>query len=543
MSDFVSVAKGWNWKKIGIIAGIVVGVLAIIYVIFSIYFMSHYFFRSTVNGVPSSGKSAAGMVEDIKESAADYSLAITDEDNSVTNILSGDIDLSVDVTEDKLKTLFDDQNGFAWIKYLFTDKEYVTPSIVNLNSDKLNAKLSALHCMNREAKTPTENAKIVFKDGAFIIQSEVFGDTVELGDLSNKVTNTIYNFKKTFDIPTEGYVKPTVLATDPTLVKSLNNLNKVKDIQITYETGTEPFTIPTETIATFFATDDQGEITYNEDAIAEFVKSMANKYNTAGKSKSLQSSYGAVVTVPAGDYGWRVDQDAEIAQLEEDLKAGTNVKRDLIYKSKAASHGANDYGDSYIEVNLTAQHLFVYKNGQRVLESDFVSGNPYLGNGTHTGAYSIKSMQRDAVLRGADYATPVSYWMPFNGGEGIHDANWRGSFGGQIYKTNGSHGCLNMPPSVAAQIYSVVSTGYPVLVYTLGGTESVTQEIQAAKAVVALINQIGDVDPSKAEYIASVRAQYEALPYAAKQAVTNYGTLQMAEAILANWGAEAPPAE
>ena len=152
-------------------------------------------------------------------------------------------------------------------------------------------------------------------------------------------------------------------------------------------------------------------------------------------------------------------------------------------------------------------------------------------------------MQRDAVLRGADYATPVSYWMPFNGGEGIHDANWRSSFGGQIYKTNGSHGCLNMPPSVAAQIYSVVSTGYPVLVYTLGGTESVTQEIQAAKAVVALINQIGDVDPSKAEYIASVRAQYEALPYAAKQAVTNYGTLQMAEAILANWGAEAPPAE
>lgn len=546
MSNVTSAVKGWNFKKIGIIAGIVVGVLAIIYVIFSIYFMSHFFFRSTVNGVPSSGKSAAGMVDKINEVAKDYSLSFTDEDKSVTKINSGDIDLDIDVTEDKLKELFNDQNGFAWIKYVFTDKDYVSPTIVSLNNDKLNDKLKTLECMNREAKTPTENATVVFENDKFVIKPEVYGDTVELNDLSGKVTSTIYSFKPTFDmIADKGYVQPTVLASDPRLTKSVDNLNKVKDIKITYQTGVDSYTIPKETLATFFGTDDNGEIIYDEGAISEFVKTMASKYNTVGKSKPLHTSWGADVNVPAGDYGWKVNNDAEVAQLVEDLKAGHDVNRELIYKSKAASHGDKDYGDSYVEVNLTAQHMILYKNGQKVLESDVVTGNPYLGRGTHTGAYSIKSCQRDAILRGADYATPVAYWMPFNGGEGLHDASWQSSFGGQAYKTRGSHGCVNLPPSVAAQVFSYVTAGYPVLVYELGGTEtSVNKELEQAANVVRLINEIGDVIPEKAAYISSVRAAYEALSGPAKQAVTNYGVLQAAEAALAGMqGGEAPPPE
>ena len=113
--------KSWNWKKIGIIAGSIVGGLLVIYIIFSIYFMSHYFFRSTVNGVPSSGKSASGMVDKIQEAAKGYSLDVKDEDGSDIKIASSDIDMSVDVTEDKLSELFKDQNGFAWVKYIFTD--------------------------------------------------------------------------------------------------------------------------------------------------------------------------------------------------------------------------------------------------------------------------------------------------------------------------------------------------------------------------------------------------------------------------------------
>ncbi len=534
--------KSLNWKKIGIIAGSIVGGLLLIYIIFSVYFMSHFFFRSTVNGVPSSGKSASGMVDKIKEAAKDYSLDVIDEDGTDIKIASNDIDMNIDVTEDKLSELFKEQNGFAWVKYIFTDKDYVSPAIISLNNEKLNNKLTSLKCLTRETTTPTENAKVVFNGNEFVIEPEKYGNTVEINDLTNKVTMAIYKFQPVFDVAKEGYLLPAVLSTDPTLNKSLANLNKVKDIKITYETGNEPYTIPKDTIATFFGSDNMGEITYNEDAILGFVKEMAGKYNTAGKAKNLHTSYGADVTVSGGDYGWKIDNAGEKNQLIEDLKEGNDVKREFVYKQKAASHGANDYGDSYIEINLTAQHMFLHKNGSVVLESDIVSGNPYKGNATPTGAYGIYYCDKDAILRGEGYETPVAYWMPFNGGVGLHDATWQSSFGGQRYKFNGSHGCINLPLNVAASVFSQVSSGFPVLVYSLGGTEQVDKEIEMAKGIVTAINNIGPVDPSKAEMIASVRAQYEALPGAAKQAVTNLNVLEAAEAELAaQLSGQAPP--
>ncbi|HAQ52188.1 MAG TPA: hypothetical protein DCR12_05435 [Lachnospiraceae bacterium] len=534
--------KSLNWKKIGIIAGSIVGGLLLIYIIFSVYFMSHFFFRSTVNGVPSSGKSASGMVDKIKEAAKDYSLDVIDEDGTDIKIASNDIDMNIDVTEDKLSELFKEQNGFAWVKYIFTDKDYVSPAIISLNNEKLNNKLTSLKCLTRETTTPTENAKVVFNGNEFVIEPEKYGNTVEINDLTNKVTMAIYKFQPVFDVAKEGYLLPAVLSTDPTLNKSLANLNKVKDIKITYETGNEPYTIPKDTIATFFGSDNMGEIIYNEDAILGFVKEMAGKYNTAGKAKNLHTSYGADVTVSGGDYGWKIDNAGEKNQLIEDLKEGKDVKREFVYKQKAASHGANDYGDSYIEINLTAQHMFLHKNGSVVLESDIVSGNPYKGNATPTGAYGIYYCDKDAILRGEGYETPVAYWMPFNGGVGLHDATWQSSFGGQRYKFNGSHGCINLPLNVAASVFSQVSSGFPVLVYSLGGTEQVDMEIEMAKGIVTAINNIGPVDPSKAEMIASVRAQYEALPGAAKQVVTNLNVLEAAEAELAaQLSGQAPP--
>ena len=138
----------------------------------------------------------------------------------------------------------------------------------------------------------------------------------------------------------------------------------------------------------------------------------------------------------------------------------------------AASHDGPDYGSTYAEVNLTAQHLIFYKDGQKVLESDFVSGNVSRGHTTPPGIFSITYKQRDAVLKGEGYASPVKFWMPFNGGIGFHDASWRSSFGGSIYKSGGSHGCVNMPYDKAKELFENVYAGMPVICYDLPGTES-----------------------------------------------------------------------
>lgn len=138
----------------------------------------------------------------------------------------------------------------------------------------------------------------------------------------------------------------------------------------------------------------------------------------------------------------------------------------------ANSHGKNDYGDSYVEINLTAQHMFLYKDGKLVIDSDFVSGNVSKNNATPTGAYGVTYTEKNATLRGENYETPVTYWMPFAGNVGMHDAYWRSKFGGSIYKYAGSHGCINLPPEVAKVVFENVKKNYPVLVYELPGTES-----------------------------------------------------------------------
>ena len=90
---------------------------------------------------------------------------------------------------------------------------------------------------------------------------------------------------------------------------------------------------------------------------------------------------------------------------------------------------------------------------------------------TPEGMYAIRFKQTNRVLTGynkdgsVSYRSPVKYWMPFNRGIGLHDASWRRTFGGEIYKNSGSHGCINLPRDAAAQIYELVYKGMPVICY------------------------------------------------------------------------------
>ena len=224
-------------------------------------------------------------------------------------------------------------------------------------------------------------------------------------------------------------------------------------------------------------------------------------------------------------------------EIIKEIKSGKPVTRDLNYSMTANSHEGNDYGNSYVEINLTAQHLFLYKDGKLVIESDFVSGNLARNFGSPTGAYGITYTKKDAVLRGDNYETPVSYWMPFAGNVGMHDATWRSSFGGSIYKYSGSHGCINLPLDAAKVIFESVKKNYPVLVYELPGTESVSEadkkkeeDKKQAEAVTKLIDAIGEVTKDSKDAIDSARTSYDKLSADGKQNVKNYKKLQEAEA-------------
>ncbi|MDO4632957.1 MAG: L,D-transpeptidase family protein [Eubacteriales bacterium] len=221
-----------------------------------------------------------------------------------------------------------------------------------------------------------------------------------------------------------------------------------------------------DTISEWMTENEDHTLPTVREAFLNYADSLAEKYNTKGVPRQFTTSGGSTITLYKGDYGWVLDTTATAEALLAGLQNTGSSYITPVWSQTAGSYTrGNDIGRSYVEVDLTNQKVWLYKAGKLLLETECVSGTYGTDRQTPGGVYSLKYKQSPAVLTGADYSTPVQYWMPFNGGIGLHDANWRASFGGDIFRSNGSHGCINLPTEAAALIYETVSKGYPVVCY------------------------------------------------------------------------------
>lgn len=277
--------------------------------------------------------------------------------------------------------------------------------------------------------------------------------------------------------------------TEQTEEKIETNLSIIESSDIYYIFGDDRINVKDYLDKWITPNGDDAE--FDEELVREFVNSLSKKYDTFGISRQFKTHEGETITVKGGTYGWWMNRPSETQELIEAIKRGETGQRIPEYYSTAVQYGENDIGNTYVEVDLTKQHLWVYEEGVVIEESDFVSGNISKGNGTHTGTYGITYKERNATLAGQGYSSPVSYWMPFNENEGMHDAKWRNEFGGEIYLRDGSHGCLNLPVEKAESIYEKVHKDEPVIVYG-GKTEvpALTPEEQ-----IALLIQAGLLNP------------------------------------------------
>ena len=216
---------------------------------------------------------------------------------------------------------------------------------------------------------------------------------------------------------------------------------------------------------------EQGQFVLNEEEIRKYISMLADEYDTYGKEREFQSTRGDLIIVPAGGtYGTTLDQNAEVAflmnnLLSEKMHSGEVQLHIPAYERQGVVRGKDDIGGTYIEVDMTQQHMYYYVDGELVLDTDVVTGNTGRRMGTPEGVNFVYSKQRNRTLRGPGYATPVKYWMPVKGNVGIHDANWRSKFGGEIYKSDGSHGCVNTPTDIMAKLYDMVEVGTPVIMF------------------------------------------------------------------------------
>lgn len=433
----------------------------------------HRFVVGTIiNGVPVSGMTTADAEAYIEGYFnGGYTLEIEDTEGVREAITDTSIGYTVDVTGD-LEAILKEENDGGRVSGPGVEHRYTVDAELKYDEAALRALLENMAFVKNAS--PTSDAYITpYEEGkAFSIVLEVQGTEIDMDKLMAAVKDALNSQTRLLKVENlDCYKTIQVTADNADLNQMCANLNRYKDINITYVFGDQQEILPGLEAVKWIDGVSGSTVQVNQQKVAEYVKYLADKYDTYGKPHTFISTSGRQVSVN-GDYGWQINQAEEAVALTRMVQNGTNQTREPAYSRTAASRTGNDFGTTYVEVDMGLQHIYMYENGTLIAEAPIVTGNVAKGWTTPEGLYTLYYKERDRVLRGpkrADgtysYESPVSYWMPFNGGIGLHDASWRGKFGGEIYKNNGSHGCINIPPKTAAVIYEHVYKGIPILCF------------------------------------------------------------------------------
>ena len=459
-------------KKPWIIAGSIVGGLLVIYLGISAFFIGHFFVNTTINGKDFSGKSAADVEEYLKEQVKDYELELI-ELNNETDVIKGS-DISLVYKEDSsVEDALKKQNPILWVTSLFSKSSQNINIQVDYDESELEEKIQSVKAVTQEQTEPA-SAYPKFDGESFVVEPEVYGTAVNMDVLSEKIKEHITEFDPTLDmLEEECYKLPKYTSESPEVQAACDTMNQYCKASITYPM-TENVVVDKSLISTWLTYDENMQVIFNEDAVREWMRTFGATYDTVGATRTITSPSGKTVEVSGGTYGWSIDEETEAQNLINSIKNGEVATREPAYAQTAASHSAQDWGTTFIEVDLSAQHMWYIVDGSVAFQADVVTGLPTPDRATPSGVYSILYTERNATLVGEKdpatgepiYRTPVSYWMPFTWqGHGFHDATWQPGFGGSLYQSLGSHGCVNMSYSDAGTLFGMISAGTPVVLH------------------------------------------------------------------------------
>lgn len=481
--------------------------LVMVYVILSFFYNQHFFKNTFINGIDASNMTVEKTKEAINGRTKSYILTLEKRNDLREQIFGDDIDLHT-VFDGGLEDLLEEQNGFSWPVSFFKKNELEVGTMLEYDSALLEKYYNELDCFDESLVERPVNAYISeYGENGYEIIPETKGTVVKKNELFEAVKESVLSLNPSINLEEGGYYEAAEInAENEKLIEAAKEMNKIAGANISYEFGENIEVLNGQQISEWLSVEEDYTVTLDPEGVKEFVDYIGKTYNSFGRVRTFKTSYGPTLQIKGGDYGWWLDRPTEVKELTELLLEGETLVREPAYLQVAQQYGDDDIGNTYVEVNLTAQHLFFYKDGSLVVESDFVSGNLMKNYGTPTGTYPVQYKENDATLRGEDYATPVKYWMPFNGNIGFHDASWRRDFGKYIYYTNGSHGCINMPPAAAKTMFENIKRGVAVVVYELPGTENYNIE-ERNTAMEAVRARQAEAAAAAAEAAAAAAAQ------------------------------------
>ena len=334
------------------------------------------------------------------------------------------------------------------------------------------------HAVSREAP---QDAHLSLEDGKFTVVEAVQGNTLKEGAVFDAISSALKPVTDAGQAPqtidaeltnVDCYEAPKITTENTTfdieeafsdeLHGFLLTVNFQKAApQLNYDEPSQK--ISQQQAENFLTLEADGTVTVDEDAVRALVDGWAEIYDIPYTKYQFKSEVDGYVPIQFLDVSYEVDREAltkEICQRLRTLDAG-EVEPSIVCWRNGEPF---DIKDTYIEVDITNQKMTFYKNGERIVFTDVVTGLPD-GHPTITGLYYTYYKTTDIWLDGPDYHVFVKYWVSITDLYGLHDASWRTNFGGDIYLYGGSHGCVNTPEEAMKTIYDNVTDGIPILSY------------------------------------------------------------------------------
>lgn len=439
--------------------------VAAVYLAISLYYSTRFFPGSYVNGVDCSGLTVEEVEEILADSVTDYQVTVVERGGNEEVIDGSAIDFSY-VSTGAVKELQESQNSLNWTYTFFHPEDHDMVVETSYDQELLRMAMEKMDCFNEKNITDPVNAYIKEDGLNYELIPEVEGNRLDSEKAFATLCSAIEQGAVRVSLEeNDCYQEPEIRDTNEDLVNRYNVLVKYAQMTVTYDFGSEDVELEAAVINSWMTVSETGEVLFNQERIEDYVAGLAEKYDTYQENVEFETSLGETVTIYSGEYGWKLDQETEKSALRECLELGEPTVREPVWLKTAWARTSTGVGQTYVEIDYTNQRMWFYKDGELLVDTPIVTGNTSKDMASPVGIFQLAYKEEMAILKGEDYKTPVDFWMPFYNGVGIHDAKWRSNFGGTIYQTSGSHGCINTPWANAKTIFENISTGTPIVCY------------------------------------------------------------------------------
>lgn len=465
------------------IALVLVVLLLGAYLAGAVAFMHYFLPNTTLNGQDVSLTSTEDVARANTESADAFKLQVTGDGVDVT-LSAKDIKASYDGAKFARQAIAQ-QHPWSWPLALAGSHTIEVENKLSYDAAALDDIVgSAVDAVNKDAKDP-QDASITYKEDAklYEVKPEEKGTKVDRALVLERVRSAIEAGKKSLELGDDELVKPAVRSDDERLTTAVQKANASLGAtqELVARDNNVVATVTAEELHKWVKLEDDLSVSFDEEACIKWAQTdLSIKLDSVGTERHFQTPDGRDIGVSGGTYGWSINGEELGRAIAANVREGKAARIDLpwLREANSWSPGGNEWGNTYIEIDLGAQHVRYFVDGNVVWESDCVSGGMNQGEMHHTptGVYAITDYMQsgDVELRGEidpatnqpKYISHVKYWMPFIGNShALHDADWRSSFGGDIYQSFGSHGCVNLPPDKAAELYGMIGVGTVVVVH------------------------------------------------------------------------------